>query len=143
MVTSRYIRLVLGLLVVLSAGGIVSAQSSKYAKPQAPGRWVFLGHSQVDGWADHDRIHVGRGRGRFQRVQIRVDRAPIEFQRVVVHYANGRSEEVNIQHRIPAGGQTRAIDLRGKDRNIDSVEFFYLRGRSHSARTPRVRLYGV
>src|SRR5262245_64198050 len=143
MVTSRYIRLVLGLLVVLSAGGIASAQSSNYAKPQAPGRWVFLGHSQVDGWADHDRIHVGRERGRFQRVQIRVDRAPIEFQRVVVHYANGRSEDLTIRQRIPAGGQTRAIDLRGDDRAIDSVEFFYARGRWGYGREPRVRVYGI
>src|SRR5262249_13661414 len=115
MVTSRYIRLVLGLLVVLSAGGIVSAQSSNYAKPQAPGRWVFLGRSRVDGGADHDGIDVGRGGGRSQRFQIRVDRALIESQRVVVHSATARSEEVNIRHRIPAGGQTRAIDLRGKD----------------------------
>src|SRR5262249_3864389 len=111
MVTSRYIRLVLGLLVVLSAGGIASAQSSNYAKPQAPGRWFFLGTSQGDGGADHDRIHGGRERGRFQRVQIRVDRAPIESQRVVFHSANGCSKEVNIQHQTPAGGQTRAIDL--------------------------------
>src|SRR5262245_36321318 len=57
---------------------------------------------------------------------IRVDRAPIEFYRVIVHYANGRSEEVDVRQRIPAGGQTRAIDLRGDERAIDSVQFFYL-----------------
>jgi hypothetical protein len=92
---------------------------------------------------DHDRISVGNWRGRFQRIQIRVDRAPIEFQRVIVHYANGRSEEVNIRQRIPSGGQTRAIDLRGDERNIDSVEFFYARGGWRYGRTPRVRLYGI
>jgi hypothetical protein len=80
---------------------------------------------------------------RFQRIQIRVDRAPIEFYRVVVHYANGRSEEVGVRERIPAGGQTRAIDLRGDERAIDSVEFFYARGRWGYGREPRVRLYGI
>ena len=135
--------LVFGLLLMMGAGYVVSAQRSNYYRTPAPGRWVFLGQSQVDGRLDHDKIHVGPGRGRFQRVQIRVDRAPIEFQRVVVHYGNGRSEELSIRHRIPAGGQTRAIDLRGNDRNIDSVEFFYSRGSWRAVRTPRVRLYGV
>jgi len=146
MVRSKYMRLVLGLLFILSVGGAVSAQRpARWASetPQMYGRWVYLGQSNVDGRVDRDRISVGRGRGRFQRIQIRVDRAPIEFHRVIVHYANGRSEEVNVRQRIPAGGQTRAIDLRGDDRNIDSVEFFYARGGWRYGRSPRVRLYGV
>ena len=142
MVRSMKIRLVLGLLLILGAGDIVSAQRSNYSRTQVPGRWVFLGQSQVDGRMDHDRILVP-GRGRYQRVQIRVDRAPIEFHRVVVHYANGGSEELNIRQRISAGGQTRAIDLRGNERDIESVEFFYARGRWNSYRMPRVRLYGI
>ncbi len=97
----------------------------------------------MNGRVDRDRIYMGRGRGRFQNIQIRVDRAPIEFYRVVVHYANGRSEEVDVRQRIPAGGQTRAIDLRGDERAIDSVEFFYARGRWGYGREPRVRLYGI
>jgi hypothetical protein len=35
---------------------------------------------------------------------------------VVVRYANGTSEEVEFRDYIQAGGQTRAIDLRGNDR---------------------------
>jgi hypothetical protein len=123
------------LLLIMSVGVGVSAQ--------IPGRWVYLGQANVDGRVDRDKIYVGRGRGRFQRVQIRVERAPIEFYRVVLHYANGRSEEVNVRQRISAGGQTRAIDLRGDDRAIDNVEFFYAKGRWGNGRSPRVRLYGV
>jgi hypothetical protein len=146
MIRYKYMRLVLGLLFILSVGGAVSAQRpSRWSSqtPQMYGRWTYLGQANVDGRVDHDRISVGRWRGRFQRIQIRVERAPIEFHRVVVHYANGRSEEVQIRQRIPSGGQTRAIDLRGDDRNIDSVEFLYARGGWRYGRTPRVRLYGV
>ena len=146
MIRSMYMRLVLGLLLILSVGGAVSAQRpsrwSSYT-PQTYGRWTYLGQANVNGRVDRDTISVGRGRGRFQRIQIRVDRAPIEFYRVVVHYANGRSEEVDVRQRIPAGGQTRAIDLRGDERAIDSVEFFYARGRWGYRREPRVRLYGI
>jgi hypothetical protein len=146
MIRSKYLRLVLGMLFILSAGGAVSAQrpSRWFSQtPQMYGRWTYLGQSNVDGNLDRDRISVGRWRGRFQRIQIRVERAPIEFHRVIVHYANGRSEEVEIRQRIPSGGQTRAIDLRGDDRNIDSVEFLYSRGGWRYGRTPRVRLYGI
>jgi hypothetical protein len=113
--------------------------------PPAPGhaRWVYLGQAHVDGRVDRDRIVVGRGHRGFRRIQIRVENAPIEFHRVVVHYANGRREEVAVRQRIPAGGQTRAIDLRGDARSIDSVEFWYGRGRWANWQKPRVRLYGV
>jgi hypothetical protein len=146
MFKTKYIRLVIGLLFILSVSDAVSAQRAargSSSTPQMYGRWTYLGQANVDGRMDHDRISVGRAPGRFQRIQIRVDRAPIQFQRVIVHYANGRSEEVNIRQRIPSGGQTRAIDLRGDDRNIDSVEFFYARGGWRYGRTPRVRLYGI
>jgi len=146
MIRSMYMRLVLGLLFILSVGGAVSAHmSSRWSSntPQTYGRWTYLGQANVNGRVDRDRVPVGRGRGRFQRIQIRVDREPIEFYRVVVHYANGRSEEVDVRQRISAGGQTRAIDLRGDDRAIDSVEFFYAKGRWGRGREPRVRLYGI
>jgi hypothetical protein len=143
MVGSRYLHVILGLLLILGADAIVSAQRPSRWMPESPSRWVFLGQANVDGRVDRDRIYVGRGRGRFQNIRIRVDRAPIEFHRVVVHYTNGRSEEVDVRRRIPAGGQTRAIDLRGDERAIDSVEFFYAKGRWGQGREPRVRLYGI
>ena len=143
MVISKNIRLLLGLLTILSVGAVAIAQRPSRWDSQIPGRWVYLGQASVDGREDRDRIYVGRDRGRFQRIQIRVDRGPIEFRRVVVHYANGRSEDVDMRWRIPTGGQTRAIDLRGDNRAIDSVEFFYARGRWGYGREPRVRLYGI
>ena len=146
MIRSKYMRLVLGLLFILSVGGAVSAQRPSRRSshtPQIYGRWTYLGQASVNGGVDRDKISVGRGRGRFQRIQIRVDRAPIEFYRVVVHYANGRSEEVDVRRRIPAGSQTRSIDLRGDERAIDNIEFFYARARWGYGREPRVRLYGI
>jgi hypothetical protein len=109
---------------------------------QNNGRWVYLGEANVDGSADHDRIKIGRDDGRFRALQIRVERAPIEFQRVVVHYGNGGDEEVAIRNRINAGGRTRVIDLRGRDRVIESVEIWYARARYNSAK-PKLRLFGL
>jgi hypothetical protein len=61
---------------------------------------------------------------------------------VVVHFGNGSSERISIRFVIPAGGQTRVIDLPGERRVIESVEFWY-RKADWRSRRPRVRLFGL
>jgi hypothetical protein len=105
-------------------------------------RWQYLGEANVDGAVDHDNIVVSSSRGAFRAIQIKVQRAPIEFDRVVIHYGDGDSEPIQIRSRIPAGGQTRVIDLPGNRRIIRSVEFWYARA-TRSPRKPKVRLFGM
>jgi Protein of unknown function (DUF2541) len=119
----------------------VTLYGVKFAPPR-PGPWALLGQTTVDGQRDRDTIAIGRSEGRFGSIQLRVTGAPVEFQRVVVRYANGTSEEVEFRDNIPAGGQTRAIDLRGNDRVISSVEFLYSKARWRRGARPRVALYG-
>jgi hypothetical protein len=115
---------------------------SQYAEGQRRGRWEYLGEANVDGGADHDMIRVGRVEGAFRAIQIKVERGAVDFQRVIVHYANGAGSPIEIRSRIPAGGQTRAIDLPGDRRVITGVEFFYSKG-SWGSRRPKVRLFGM
>ena len=128
--TSKALPMAVAILLLLSFG------QASYAR----GR-VYLGEAHVDGAADHDKIKIGRSEGRSRALQIRVDYAAVEFNHVVVHYANGTSEEVQVRQKIRAGGSTRDIDLSGGDRAIDNVEFWYERANYGSTR-PRVRLYG-
>jgi hypothetical protein len=132
---SRQIRTRIAVLVILLTGVTATVYAQR-------GRWQLLGTAHVDGRADHDNISVGIRDGRFRAIQLRVAKAPIEFDRVVVHYADGEPEELQVRDRIPAGGQTRAIDLRGNTRFVRSVELWYARG-SRSPRQPEVRLYGM
>jgi hypothetical protein len=118
---------------------VLLLSSSAVAQAQ---RWTYLGEANVDGAADHDNIVVTGSRGAFRAIQIRVARAPIEFDRVVIHYGDGDSEPIQIRSKIPAGGQTRPIDLPGNRRIIRSVEFWYARA-SRSPRKPKVRLFGM
>jgi Protein of unknown function (DUF2541) len=124
-----------GVLFILMIFG-----SASYA--QRYDRWIYLGESNVDGNVDHDKIKIGRDDGRFRALQIRVERAPIEFQRVVVHYGNGSAERIDIRNRIRPGGKTRVINLRGNDRVIESVEVWYARARYKSDK-PKLRLFGL
>jgi len=113
-----------------------------YSSLQAKDRWEYLGEANVDGGMDHDMIRVGRADGRFRAIQIKVQHGAIDFQRVIVHYGNGVDTPVELRYRIPAGGQTRVIDLPGDRRVITGVEFFYSKG-SWGSRRPKVRLFGL
>ena len=104
-------------------------------------RWAYLGNAHVDGRVDHDVIRVGQSDGRFRAIQLRVSGGAIEFGRLVVHFGNGAAEELAIRERIPDGGATRAIDLPGERRIIESVELWY--GKERWDRRPKVSLYGI
>jgi hypothetical protein len=103
--------------------------------------WIHLGDKHVDGHADHDKISIGSSEGTFRQLQIRVREASVSFQRVVVHFGNGADEELQFRQVIRAGGQTAPLDLRGTDRVIKSVEFWYEKARWRERR-PTVELYG-
>jgi hypothetical protein len=103
--------------------------------------WIHLGDKHVDGRSDHDKISVGSSDGSFRALQIRVEGAPVDFQRVVVHFRNGEDEELHFRERINAGGETRALDLNGGRRVIKSVELWYEKA-NWGSRRPTVQLYG-
>lgn len=129
---------VISLLVLVSGLTLVTTAQRRNAGQE---RWQYLGQSNVDGTRDHDNIRVN-SREAFRAIQLRVQGGEIEFQRVVVHFENGADSEVEIRDRIRAGGQTRAIDLPGDNRRINSVEVWYGQG-NWGRRRPNLRLYGI
>ena len=112
------------------------------ASAQPRGEWTYLGEAHVDGAVDHDRIVVTAAKGEYRAIRLRVENGPILFDRVVVHFGNGSSDPISIRHKIPAGGETRVIDLPGDRRIIESVEFWYERGNWANPRRPKVSLFG-
>jgi hypothetical protein len=115
--------------------------ASRGAGAQGPS-WVLLGQRTVTDRVDHDQIVVTATRGDFRRIKITVQRAAVDFHRVVVHYRNGGDQEIEMRHTIPAGGESRAIDLRAGDRVIRSVDFWY-DARTIRGRRAVVRLFGL
>jgi len=101
----------------------------------------YLGEANVDGQVDHDNIKVGESQGTFRAIRLKVDVAPVRFDRVIVHYGDGEAVPISIRSTIPPGGQTRVIDLPGNHRFIESVEFFYERATGNPSK-PKVRLFG-
>jgi hypothetical protein len=102
--------------------------------------WIYLGQAHVDGQHDHDNIEVGKYAGRYRFLQVRVNNAPIEFDRIVVHYGNGQAEQLQVREVIRKGSRSRAIPLAG-DRVVQSLELWY--GKAHPlSERPEVSLFG-
>jgi hypothetical protein len=121
---------------------LASAMACAPGRARALADWDLLGSRQVNDRVDHDVITVGARDGEYRRIKFTVQRASVDFHRVVVHFGNGRDQRVELRNTIPAGGETRAIDLDGNERVIRSIEFWYdantIRGRR-----AQVRAFGM
>jgi len=102
--------------------------------------WDFLGHTRIDGTRDHDRIRVTRRDGAFHVIQLRVSGDAIFFDRIVVHFADGSSQELPLRDRVWPGGRNREIGLSGERRAVESVELWYYK--EPWEHNPTVILYG-
>lgn len=123
--------LLLSIIMLTAISTALSAQS-----------WTFLGSAKVHGvGVDHDEILVTAMQGDFSAIKLFVEHEGIEFERVVVHFGNGGQQELAIRDFIPAGGETRVLDLTGRDRIIHSVDFYY-KSNPLTKRKGKVKLYG-
>ena len=103
--------------------------------------WTELGSAKVNGHTDHDEIWVTNSRGDFKAIKLFVHNEGIDFDRVVVHFGNGGQDVMQIKNFIPAGGETRVMDLEGGDRVIKKVDFFY-QSNAMTSKKAKVVLYG-
>jgi hypothetical protein len=87
--------------------------------------WKVLGVKDVSDRADHDTVHVTAARGEFNRIKLEVRRSEVRFYRVVVRFGDGSNQEIELRESIRAGGESRSINLRGDDRVIREIEFWY------------------
>lgn len=90
-----------------------------------PPRWEKLGERKVAFRVDKDEIVVTAREGRFTALKLLVRNADLNMHRFTVHFNNGQTQNVEIRDRIPAGGESRIIDLDGKGRFIEKVVFWY------------------
>lgn len=95
------------------------------ALPAAAEKWVFLGQRHVNDKAERDTVEVTASEGTFEAIKLRVKRHAVRFYRVTVIYGAGTSDDLELRDVIPAGGETRVLDLRGGNRVIKRIEFAY------------------
>jgi hypothetical protein len=108
----------------LSSAFTFSDRTEKFSS-HVPPKWELLGLRKVNYALDRDEIQVRAKEGLFSAVKIKVNQAPINLRRMVIHYGNGSTQEVIIRKNIPAGGESRVIDINGGRRVVKKVVFWY------------------
>jgi len=68
--------------------------------------WQYLGEANVDGQADHDKIKVGESQGTFRAIRLKVDVAPVQFDRVRRSRRCGFSDCIDL-YKSPVNSSTR------------------------------------
>jgi hypothetical protein len=87
--------------------------------------WELLGRQSVGFGVDRDAVQVGRKDGDFRKIQLHVKKNAIEMLDLKVVYGNGQTDDIPVRENIRAGGKTRVIDLKGRERFIRRVELVY------------------
>lgn len=104
---------------------MLAGATTTFAQGQRARDWDLLGERTVTDRGDHDTIAVTAVRGGFTAVKFEVKNHAIDFQRVVIHFGNGDDQKVELRATIPAGGETRVIDIEGRNRVIRTIDFWY------------------
>ena len=121
------------ILIALTLSLVMS--SSAFAGSQIPaeliisealiGGWEKLGSKKVNYGLDRDEIIVTAAEGRFSKMKLKVKKSAVNMHKLIVHYGNGDSQNVQLKNTIRAGGESRVIDLNGGKRVIKKVVFWY------------------
>jgi hypothetical protein len=111
-----------------------SANAQRHRDRDRGDQWEQLGCAQVGRRADFDEIKVGRHEGRYTAIRLEAKGNDISIIDLKVIYANGDPDSLQVGSDIREGEQTRSLDLRGRDRAIDSVQIISkkdFKGRGH------------
>lgn len=112
----------LATIALIAAFAVVALSASP---SQAARGWKRLGRTQADFGRDHDVIVIRGPSDNFRALKFKVTDAPLNLRRVVVTYDNNTVERLEVRFHIPQGGESRPIDLRGGQRSLKRVEFWY------------------
>ena len=126
-------RLVISTLIVLIGFSTLYALA-----PQ----WKKLGTKKVNFKTEKDVIVVGADEGVFKSVKLVVKKSGIHIKDMKIHFMNGDVMDVQVRKIIPAGGETRAIDLPGNNRALEKVTFWYESTKKNDKRAT-VILFGI
>jgi hypothetical protein len=93
-------------------------------RPEA--RWEQLGCKGVGFLDSKDVIKVGRREGAFSAIKLTVADAKLRLQRIKVVFGDGSVQAFDVRTVIPAGAETRPLDLDGRRRVIERIDLDYL-----------------
>ena len=117
----KAIQIPLFLMLTLS----VSNAATTTCPEDLQGRWEQLGSRSVKFGMDRDEIMVTATEGFFTGLKIRVTNSALNMHKMVIHFGDGTTQDVELKNNFRAGQESRVIDLAGNRRVITKVVFWY------------------
>jgi hypothetical protein len=114
-------------VIAVSLGASVAVATPAFAE------WRVIGVREVKDRTDRDSITL-EGRRVFERIKLCVQKNPVHFIDVDIHFRNGGHQDVSVAQRLNPGECTRVIDLEGGQRDISRIDFLYEETSSRKAR---------
>jgi len=140
-------KIILLFLIAAAFSLNATAQDLIATKTGPPGTWQELGTVTVKDTVNHDDI-VLVGQAEYRSLKFKVQEAPVNILNMNVIYQNGKVDQFNLKYQIPAGGESRVIDLKTDNlktgvRKIRRVTIWYqIDGLAHT-NTAKVTLWGM
>jgi hypothetical protein len=129
------------LIGALTLAGI--AAQPALAQKRDRDHWEQLGCQKVGFLVDRDAIAVGRREGKFKAIRLEVSGNAVYMNDLKVIYGNGAPDDIRVRSEIRDGGQTRALDLKGRgERAINRIEMTY-RAKPNCKGSARVCVSGL
>lgn len=109
-------------LVLLSVTSLLSCGSSRTVAIEEG--WELLAEQKVNFVRDKDEIKV-TSRNQFTALKFRVQEKDVRINDLKIYFDNGDKLEPSLDAIIPAGEESKTIELGREGRNIDRIEFKY------------------
>lgn len=132
---------------ILITAGNLFAQDLVSSKTGPPGTWQELGTVVVKDSVNHDDI-VLVGQAEYRSLKFKVQDAPVNILNMNVIYQNGKVDQFTLKYQVPAGGESRVIDLKADNlktgvRKIRRVTIWYQTDNPSPQGTGRLTLWGM
>jgi hypothetical protein len=122
----------------------VSAQEVVASKSGAPGTWQELGTITVKSELNHDDV-VLAGFSEYRSIKLKAVDAPVQIVNMNVIWFDGKVDHLNVKFHLPAGGESRVIDLKGgrHTKKIRRVTIWYKNDSTVAVGLAKVSLWGM
>lgn len=109
-------------LLLFSVTSLLSCGSSRTVAIEEG--WELLAERKVNFVRDKDEIEV-TSRNQFTAIKFRVEEKDVRINDLKIYFDNGDKLEPSLDAIIPAGEESKLIELGREGRNIDRIEFKY------------------
>jgi hypothetical protein len=125
----------------------IFAQDLIATKTGPPGTWQELGTVNVNFTVNHDDI-VLVGQAEYRSLKFKAQSAAVNILNMNVIYQNGKVDQFNLKYDIPAGGESRVIDLKADNlktgvRKIRRVTIWYQTDSLVHSTPAKITLWGM